>query len=78
MTYTTDREMWWNDDRTRLVEAGDPAARFLLPAGWRFSLPDARKFGLVEDEPEAPAADAKQVEAPPANKARSAKETKGR
>jgi hypothetical protein len=71
MPWKADRRLYLSEDG-KVAEEGDPAARTLLIGeGGEMPLADARKYGLVPDEPNAePApADEKAVATAPANKA---------
>lgn len=81
MAITLDRPLYLNADKTKIVEEGDPAARFVLGGpGSEISDADAKLYGLEEylkpkgkkpKEPEPPQepeiTDPKAAE-PPANK----------
>lgn len=78
MPQKSDRRIYINADRSRVVEESDPAATFLLvAAGKDVSDEDIKRYGLkfgkpaVEAEAEAEADDEK-AEAAAANKARRA------
>jgi hypothetical protein len=46
---------WWNADRSRLVDSGDPDAAFLaFPAGTELAESEARKVGLLAVKPAVP------------------------
>jgi enoyl-CoA hydratase/carnithine racemase len=73
--YKADRRYYLNS-RGQAVEEGDPDAQSLLVAeGQSLSAADARKYGLIADEPQAeaeadaPATGGKAVPAPPHTKA---------
>jgi hypothetical protein len=78
MPFTTDKRLYLNENRSQVVEEG-PDARFLFAAeGTQVSDEDATRYGLnapkaavAAEEPAADVdAEAKQVAAPPENKAR--------
>ena len=69
MTFRVERHKWWNSDKSKLVETGDPDAAFLAyPAGTEIPDGEARKVGLVAEvkpKPETkPAPQAKAVAKP--------------
>jgi hypothetical protein len=73
MPFRTDRRLYLNADRSKVVEENDPEAAYLyLGKGHQVSDADAEKYGLkppkrtevTEVKPEA-----KQIESPPENKA---------
>lgn len=71
MPYVSDKRLYVNKDKSRVVEESDPEAAYLLVAeGSELSDADAEKYGLG-------GAEVKQVAAAPENKqVRSAPETK--
>jgi len=70
-TVKIDRRLYLVEDKSRVVEAGDPDARWLLcPAGGEVPRADAERYGLF-DEPTPEAEPVEEKAAPtPANKAR--------
>lgn len=69
--YTADRRLWLNQDRTKVVDEGDPEAAFLLAAkGHEIDAETAKRYGL--------GGGAKQVASPPQDKALKAPATKGK
>lgn len=45
--YVTDKALWLNADKSKVVEAGDPAAAFLLtPKGHEVDAETAARYGL--------------------------------
>lgn len=62
--YTLDRKLWLTEDRGRVVEEGDPAARFLLGnTGAQIRDDEAERLGLTGKKAKA-AADDKAAEQP--------------
>jgi hypothetical protein len=48
MTHRVERHKWWNADKTRLVNSGDPDAAFLAyPAGTELAESEASRVGLI-------------------------------
>jgi hypothetical protein len=75
MPFTSDRRLYLNADRSKVVEEGDPDSAYLLVGeGGEVSDEDAKQYGLKaprKSEAKADDAEAKQVDSPPENKARS-------
>lgn len=79
MPFKSDKRLYVNADRSKIVEEDSPEAAYLLVgAGGQVSDEDAKKYGLKEPKPAAKAAEAesKQVDAPPENKARAMQSNK--
>jgi len=69
MTYTADKRLFLARDGTTVVEDGDERAAVLIATpGSELSDEDARRYGLVKDEPESKARPAppstKQIKGP--------------
>lgn len=71
MTYTSDKRLYLNADRSKVVEEGSPDAAYLLAGeGGEVSDEEAKRYGLkAPTKAQAAAADAEEE---PENKARSA------
>lgn len=69
-TIVADRRLWLTADRARVVEDGDPEARFLFCGpGRRISPADAEKYGLVAIAPKERSKPADKMQEIVANKA---------
>ena len=75
-SFKSDKRLYLNADRSKVVEEGDPDAAYLFAVeGDTVSAEDAKKYELrapkAADEKDEPEPETKQVEEPPENKARS-------
>lgn len=72
--YITDRRLWLNADKSRVVEDGDPEAAFLLASkGKELDAATVERYGLGVAK-----AQAKQVSGPPEDKSLKVHATKGK
>ena len=86
MPFTSEKRLYLNADKSKVVEEDDPDASYLLvAAGGQVSDEHAKQYGLkakekaeakVEDKAEEAPAETKQVSAPPENKSKSAEASK--
>jgi hypothetical protein len=84
--FLSDKRLYLNADKSKVVEEDDPDASYLLvAAGGQVSDEHAKQYGLkakekaeakAEEKAESEPAETKQVSAPPENKSRSAEATK--
>lgn len=74
MTYRSDKRLYLNNDRSKVVEEGDADAAFLLVGeGGEISDQEAKQYGLTgKAKADDKDADVKAISAPPENKARKA------
>lgn len=81
MSYTSDKRLYLNEDRTKVVEEGPEARYLLVNEGGELSDEEAKQYGLTAKHAktevvEADDAKAKQVATPPENKAQAMEKNK--
>lgn len=70
MPYTSDRRIWLNADKTKVVEDGSADAAFLLVGeGGQLSDEEAEQYGLTKQPEKAKAEQPNKAKAPAENKA---------